>query len=73
MQNKRSQPEVNRIMPETKLTEIRGLSIDRRVESFWSVSETDGRLYFLPLNGKRCFYHSGSIISCKFFTINVEV
>ena len=32
MQNKRSQPEVNRIMPETKLTEIRGLSIDQRLK-----------------------------------------
>ena len=51
MQTEKSQPEDKWIVLETRCTEFHTLSIDLRVGIFWSASETDDRLFFLPFIG----------------------
>ena len=41
MKTEKSQPEGKRIMPETRFTDFRALSVDSRVGISWSASETD--------------------------------
>ena len=41
MQTEKSQPEGERIMPETRSVEFPALSVDLRVRISWSASETD--------------------------------
>ena len=49
MQTEKSQPEGKRIMQETRFTKLPALSIDLRVGISRSASETDDRLFFLPI------------------------
>ena len=52
MQIDKFPPEGKRIMPETRFTAFRALSVDSKVRISWSASETDNNLYFLPITGK---------------------
>ena len=67
MQTGKSQPEIKRIMPETSFTEFPALSVDPRVEITWSSSETDGRLFFLPVTLKIIKYHSLFLLFMTFY------
>ena len=55
MQTEKSQAKVKRIMPETRFTEFPALSVDPRVGISRSASETDVRLFFLPMTLKVLF------------------
>ena len=55
MQTEKSQAEVKRIMLETRFTEFPALSVDPRVGISRSASETDVRLFFLPMTLKVLF------------------
>ena len=65
IQNEKSIPSGQRIMPEARFTELPALSVDLRVWVSRSVSDTDDQLFFLPLNGKNrsLFYNNIFIIS----------
>ena len=52
MQTEKSQSEGKRTMAETKFTEFQELSTDPRVEISPSASETDDRIFLLPVIGK---------------------
>ena len=58
LQIEKSQPVGIRIMPETRFTEFRALSVDPRVGISFSASETDDSLFFLPPILKIIIYHS---------------
>ena len=49
MQTEKSQPKGKWRMPETRFTEFPALSVDLRVGISQSASETDDRLFFLPI------------------------
>ena len=53
MQTEKSQPSGQWIMPETRFTEFLALSIDLRVGISRSASETDDKLFFLPIIEKK--------------------
>ena len=57
-----SQPEGERIMPETRFTEFPALSVDPRVGISWSASETDILLFFLPITLKIIKFHSSVLL-----------
>ena len=52
MQTMNSQPKGKWIMLETRFTEFQAFFADLRVGISWSASETDNRLFFLPVIGK---------------------
>ena len=59
MQTKKSKPEGERIMPETRFTEFPVLSVDPKVEISQSASETDDRYHFCYTYAiKIIIYHS---------------
>ena len=66
MQTEKSQSEGERIMPETRFTDFPALSVDPRVGSSRSASETDNRLFFLPMTLKIIIHHSSFL---SFLTI----
>ena len=51
MQTGKSQPEGERIMPETRFTEFPALSVDPRDGISRSTWENDDSLFFLPIIG----------------------
>ena len=53
MQTEKSQPEGERIMPETRFTEFPALSVDSKIGISRSASETDDLLFFLPIIEKK--------------------
>ena len=64
MQTEKSQPEGQRIMPETRFTDFSALSVDPRVGIFPSASETNVGLCFLPMTLKIIHYHSSFLGPC---------
>ena len=66
MQIEKSQPEGKRIMLETRFTEFPAISVDPRVCSSLSASETNVGLNFLPIQLKIIIYHS-SVFFVFFF------
>ena len=67
MQTEKSQPEGERIMPETRFTEFPALSVDPRVGISWSASATDVSLFFLPMTLKITNYHSTFLSFLTFY------
>ena len=55
MQNKKSQPEGKRIVPETKFTDFPALSVDPRARVSRSASETYVWLFFFTYDIKICY------------------
>ena len=53
MQTKKFQPEGKLIMPEMRSTKFPVLNVDPRVGIFWSTSETEDGLFFLPITEKK--------------------
>ena len=62
MQTEKSQPEVKRIMPETRFTKFPTLFGDPRVWISRSASETNGRLFFLPMTLKISIHQSSLLL-----------
>ena len=67
MQIEKSQPEGKRIKPETRFTSFPALSVDPRVGICRSASESDVRLFFLPMTLKNIIYHSSFLSFLTFF------
>ena len=59
---------MQRLMPETRFTEFPAFSVDPRVGTFQSASETDVGL-FLPMTLKSIKYHSSFRLFVSFYVV----
>ena len=67
MQTEKTQPERERIKPETRFTEFPALSVDPRVGISRSASETNVRLFFLYMTLKIIKYHPSFLLFMTFY------
>ena len=68
MQIEKSQPEGEQIMPKTRFTQFPAFPIDLKVGVSRSASETNVRLFFLPMTLRIVMYHSLLLLFRLFYT-----